>query len=114
MYVLGIGDHVTSGAALLQDGKFVAAVNEERLYREKMVFGVPRLAIAKVLEMEGIGPQAVDAIAIGTRRQVLINEHIDFRGGWFGLERSWPKAALFSIGSHVSRFRKFLPLEPLY
>lgn len=115
MYILGLGDHVNSGAALLEDGRIVAAVNEERLYREKMVFGVPRLAIGKVLEIEGIGPQDVDQVAVGTLRQVLIDDHLDFRGGWFGLKRSRPKALLFSVGSKVSRYRRYLPfLEPLY
>ena len=34
--VLGIADSITSGAALVRDGRIVAAVNEERLNRIKM------------------------------------------------------------------------------
>ena len=115
MYVLGIGDHVNAGSALLKDGRIIAAVNDERLVREKMVFGVPRESIKKVLEIGGIGPADVDAVACGTVNQHLIDKYVDFRGGWFGLERSLPKAVLFSVGSHVSRFRRQLPfLESFY
>ena len=35
--ILGIADHVNSGAAIIIDGRVVAAVNEERLIRKKMV-----------------------------------------------------------------------------
>ena len=42
MQILGIGEHVSCGSALVQDGKLVAAITDERLIREKMAFGVPR------------------------------------------------------------------------
>ena len=42
MNILGIGDHVSCGSALLQDGVFSSVIIDERLVREKMVFGVPR------------------------------------------------------------------------
>jgi predicted NodU family carbamoyl transferase len=35
MKILAIGDHVTSGAAVIVDGSVVTAVNEERLVRKK-------------------------------------------------------------------------------
>ena len=48
MRVLGIGDHVSCGSALVEDGRLVSAITDERLVREKMVFGVPRESIKTV------------------------------------------------------------------
>lgn len=41
MQILGIADHVNCGSALVKDGKVIAAINDERLVREKMVLGFP-------------------------------------------------------------------------
>ena len=80
MRVLGIHDAFDAGAALVIDGELRAAVNEERLNREKnfheqrgRLFGVipaikksayPRLSIDKVLEMEGLQKSDIDAIVL--------------------------------------------------
>lgn len=109
MYVLGLGDHIDCGSALLKDGKIVAAVNDERLVREKMVFGIPRKSIRTVLELEGIGPEDVELVAVGTRNQHLVPHYMDFRDGWFGLKRNRYKQLLFDVGSRLARFRSFLP-----
>lgn len=65
--ILGISDSITSGAALVVDGRIVAAVNEERLNRMKMSMGWPRLAISEVLRIGGIDIGQVDAVAVATR-----------------------------------------------
>lgn len=65
--ILGIADSITSGAALLVDGRLVAAVNEERLCRIKMAMGWPRLAIEQVLKLGGVSPQDVEAVAVATK-----------------------------------------------
>jgi carbamoyltransferase len=109
MQVLGVGDHITCGSALVRDGKLVAAINDERLVREKMVFGVPRESIKMILEMMDISPKDVDAIAVATNNQHLINEYVDFRNGWFGLQRGKYKQALFDVASSVSKFRAHVP-----
>lgn len=115
MKILGIGDHIDSGASLIEDGRVIAAVNDERLVREKMVFGVPREGIRKVLEMTGTQPDEIDTVAIATRNQHLVPEYTDFKGGWFGLERSGFKQMLFDVGSKAARFRRSLPwLENIY
>ena len=49
------------------------------------------------------------AIAVGTLNQHLINEYIDYRGGWFGLKRSKFKKFLFETGSNISKFRAKFP-----
>lgn len=115
MYVLGLGDHVDCGSALIKDGKVVAAINDERLVREKMVFGIPRKSIRKILEITNTSPDEIGAVAIGTKNQHVYPEYEDFRDGWFGLERSWYKDLLFSVGSRLARFRGKIPLlETVY
>lgn len=115
MLILGLGDHIDCGSALIEDGRVVAAINDERLVREKMVFGVPRESIRAVLELAGVGPADIDAVAVGTRNQHLVPEYTDFRGGWFGLKRSRYKQLLFDVGSRAARLRDTLPfLEDIY
>ncbi len=62
--VLGIHDGHNSGAALVRDGKVVAAINEERLNNIKNYSGPPLKAIRKVFEIAKINPSAVNLIAI--------------------------------------------------
>jgi carbamoyltransferase len=109
MYVLGLGDHVDCGSALLEDGRIVAAINDERLVREKMVFGVPRESIRTVLELTGVRPDQIDMVAVGTRNQHLVHEYTDFRGGWFGLRRDRSKSLLFDVSSRLARYHDYLP-----
>ncbi len=115
MRILGIGDHVSCGSALVEDGKLVAAITDERLVREKMVFGIPRESVQKILEMQGLKPGDIDGIAIATTNQHLIDDYVDFKDGWFGLKRSKFKQALFEVASNVSKLRKKLPiLDKIY
>ncbi len=109
MYVLGLGDHVDCGSALLEDGRVMAAINDERLVREKMVFGVPRRSMRAVLELTGVRPDQIDAVAIGTRNQHLVPDYVDFRQGWFGLKRGRAKQLLFDVASKVARLHDRLP-----
>jgi predicted NodU family carbamoyl transferase len=55
---------MTCGAALVVDGRVVAAVNEERLNRKKMCWGFPTLSIAEVLRIAGVSTADVDRIAV--------------------------------------------------
>jgi len=113
--ILGLGDHIDCGSALLEDGKVVAAINDERMVREKMVFGVPRRSIAKVLEITAYDASDIDRVAIGTVNQHIVPEYTHFRDGWFGLERSGFKQFLFDVGSKAARFRDSMPwLESVY
>ena len=49
MRILAVSDGMTGGTALLEDGKIVYAVHEERLIRAKMATGFPRASIDKIL-----------------------------------------------------------------
>ncbi|MEK7149425.1 MAG: carbamoyltransferase C-terminal domain-containing protein [Patescibacteria group bacterium] len=65
MYILGINAyHGDSSAALLKDGKLVAALEEERIRRIKHWAGFPSEAIKFCLDYAGIGIKDVDYIAI--------------------------------------------------
>ena len=45
MIILGVCNANDSGAALIIDGKLVAAANEERFIRTKLFQGFPKLSI---------------------------------------------------------------------
>src|SRR3989304_2494251 len=63
MIILGVSSQHDAGAAVLVNGRVVAAVNEERLNREKLFWGIPRLAIGEVRRGVGIPLGALDAVA---------------------------------------------------
>lgn len=65
MIVLGIHDGHNAGAALVKDGKVLAAISEERLNNIKNYFGSPLLSIKRVFKIANINPQETDLIAIG-------------------------------------------------
>ena len=66
MIILGINAyHADASAAILVDGKLVAAIEEERFRRVKHWAGFPELAIKFCLKEAGIGFEEVDYFAIG-------------------------------------------------
>jgi carbamoyltransferase len=66
MLTLGLAhDLVISSAAVVRDGKVVAAVAEERLNRQKQFKGFPVQAIRECLRMAGASFGEVDAVAFG-------------------------------------------------
>src|ERR1700690_235775 len=65
MNILGINAyHGNASAALISDGRLVAAVEEERFNRVKYAAGFPVVAIRYCLEAGGITLAEVDHIAI--------------------------------------------------
>lgn len=64
--ILGIHDGHNSGVALIQDGKVLAAINEERLNNIKNYSGAPILAIKKVFEISKIKPSEVNLVTIAS------------------------------------------------
>ena len=78
MKVLGITDHIISGAAIIEDGKVLAAVNEERLVRKKMVMGFPRKSIEAVLKMTNVRPDEIDNVSVASQWGSFLNNYVDF------------------------------------
>src|ERR1700690_399211 len=65
MIILGINAyHANSSAAVVVDGRLVAAVEEERLNRVKYAAGLPVRAIQFCLDRPGVTLSEVDHIAI--------------------------------------------------
>ena len=63
MYTLGISCYYhDSAAAVLKDGKVIAAVEEERFSRIKFDDGFPKLAINWCLKEAGISAENIDSI----------------------------------------------------
>jgi carbamoyltransferase len=109
MKILGIADGLTSGSALLEDGKILYAVNEERLIRAKMATGFPRESICRVLADTGTGPEEIDAIAIAMVNDYFREKAVPF-GGWFVGKQPPLKEALLSASSHITGMFGFNPL----
>lgn len=80
--VLGITDGDDGGAALLVDGKLVAAVNEERMNRMKMSIGFPRLAVQEVLRLGGLTPGDVEHVAMAAFAEAHVTTPRPNKG-WF-------------------------------
>ncbi|RKX60465.1 MAG: hypothetical protein DRP29_02615 [Thermodesulfobacteriota bacterium] len=62
--VLGIHDGHNSGAAIVKNGKVLAAISEERLRNIKNYSGTPELAIKTVFKITKIDPRDIDLIVI--------------------------------------------------
>ncbi|MCH8868083.1 MAG: carbamoyltransferase [Chloroflexi bacterium] len=82
MIILGITDGDDSGAVLFKDGKILAAVNEERLTRMKLVVGFPYRAIEEVIRISGIGREEIDHVAVGALVEKFNPRPLP-NNGWF-------------------------------
>ena len=87
MVCLGICDSQDAGAALFVGSELIAAVNEERLNREKLWGGFPARSIQTVLELAGIPPSRVDVVVVGTSITPNVLMRL-FRGPHQALRRS--------------------------
>ena len=83
--VLGITDGDDGGAALLVDGRCVAAVNEERLNRMKMSVGFPFRAITEVLNIAKVSPEEVTHVGVAAHIERFKAEAEPYKG-WFTKE----------------------------
>jgi carbamoyltransferase len=102
MKILGITDGLSSGAALIENGKILYAVNEERLIRAKMATGFPRESICKVLEDTHTRPEEIDGIAVAMITDYFREKAVPFEG-WFLRDQTPLKEALLSVSSQVTK-----------
>ncbi len=98
MKILGIVDTMTSGAAVLVDGKIEAAVSEERMIRKKMALGFPEMSINEVLDLSGVSVADLDCVAVATNREVFYYPAREWTG-WFQKGRGFVKGAILNIAS---------------
>lgn len=101
MIVLGITDSITSGAAIVIDGRIVAAVSEERLNRQKMSMGFPGLSIAEVMRIAGVGPGDIEQVAVATADLFWRPEAVPF-ADYFRIARGGFHHTFLEVGSHLS------------
>ena len=109
MNVLGITDGITCGAAAVQDGRLLCAINEERLVRKKMAHGFPSTSIGEVLRLAGWRHADVDRVAVATRNNYFSYECKAW-DGWFEAyaDRSL-RANIFTLASRLGRPAGELP-----
>ena len=94
--ILGINAyHGDASASLLQNGQLVAAIEEERFTRVKHWAGFPAESIRYCLEVGGISPEELDAVAISFNPKANLNRKL-----LFALQK---RPALRSL---LDRFRK--------
>jgi carbamoyltransferase len=82
MIVLGLIDSKPSAAAIVQDGRILSAVAEERLCRMKLASGMPREAIALVIAQAGVSASDIDQVTVAQRVSVFEPQPIPWKG-WF-------------------------------
>jgi carbamoyltransferase len=100
MKILGISDGMTGGAALLEDGRVISAINEERLIRKKMATGFPKESIEKVLEVTNTSPEEIDSIAVASVNEYF-RENATAYEGWFKKDQGWLKETMLEVASYV-------------
>src|SRR5260370_12639502 len=79
MYILGINAyHGDAAAALIKDGRIVAAVEEERFNRIKHCAGFPTESVKYCLRVAGIEIDAVDHIGISRDPSAHLHKKVLF------------------------------------
>ncbi|MBZ5628238.1 MAG: carbamoyltransferase [Acidobacteriia bacterium] len=79
MYILGINAyHGDAAAALIKDGRLVAAVEEERFNRKKHCAGFPTMAVRYCLEAAGITSADLDHVGISRDPSANLHKKILF------------------------------------
>src|SRR5712692_9750731 len=79
MYILGINAyHGDAAAALIKDGRIVAAVEEERFNRIKHCAGFPTESVKYCLRAAGIGIEEVDHVGISRDPSAHLHKKILF------------------------------------
>jgi carbamoyltransferase len=108
MRVLGIGTGGDSGSAVVEDGRILAAVNEERICRWKLCEGFPRGAIRDVLEQTGTAPRDLDRVMVAATSDLLKEELEPFEG-WFQHHPRGAMGMVKRMAGKLSHLRDRLP-----
>ncbi|MGN6605077.1 MAG: carbamoyltransferase family protein [Ginsengibacter sp.] len=105
MIILGINAyHADSSAAILVNGKLIAAIEEERLERKKHWAGFPEKSIEFCLKEAGIELQDVDYIAIGRDPKAKFANKLIY------LAKN-PVGSYSAIGERIMNSRKVASIE---
>lgn len=117
MKVLGIHDGHNASAAVVVDGRVVAAAQEERYRYEKNYYGFPERSIASVLQLSNLSAEDVDIVALSAVheprqfevseiRQVFRREQDRyFRSRILGIGRNTPFYNIYKSRLRAERVR---------
>ena len=98
MLILGIGGWLHDGAAaVLRNGEIVAALEEEKLLRQRHPGGLPSRAIGACLEMAGSGSKDVEVVALA--RPLAVGRDTFFH---LHLKSLFPKARVVIVDHHTA------------
>jgi carbamoyltransferase len=114
MNVLGITDGITCGAAAVQDGRILAAVNEERIVRKKMAYGFPSEAIREVLRIAGWSAADVDRVAVATCDNYFTAGTREWNGWFEGRRDGSLRSTVFDLASLLGPGGSVPGLKTLY
>ena len=106
MIVLGIADSITSGAAIIADGRVLAAVSEERLNRQKMAMGFPKKSISEVLRIASLEMKDVDHIAVATNSLFWIPEAVKLEDYFRKSKGARSRDLFLASGSFFAKWTK--------
>jgi carbamoyltransferase len=118
MRILGVSAfYHDSAAALVEDGRIVAAAQEERFTRKKHDARFPRHAIDYCLAAGGVGEDALDYVVFYDKPflkfERLLETYLSFAPRGFGSFRMamplWLREKLFQKTLLRDEFRKFMP-----
>ncbi|HEX6283745.1 MAG TPA: carbamoyltransferase N-terminal domain-containing protein, partial [Pyrinomonadaceae bacterium] len=88
MYILGINAyHGDASAAIIEDGRLIAAVEEERFNRLKHCAGFPEHSIRYCLEAAGIRLEDVDHVGISRDPSAHLHKKILYAASRLGVLR---------------------------
>jgi carbamoyltransferase len=103
MITLGIHDGHTATACLMENGKIIACISEERLNRVKEWSGFPETAIQKCLQITGRSPAEVEAIGVCSHLPQIGEEYYykpnAYKRAFSYLVKVLPRGALQSPGN---------------
>jgi carbamoyltransferase len=98
MITVGLAhDLFISSAAVVKDGRVVAAITEERLNRQKQFKGFPAMAMKECLKMAGAKLEDVSAIAFGWNPA----RHLDFANYRQSNNARWRAEYLYAIPNMI-------------
>ena len=110
MRVLGITTEGDGGAVVAEDGRVLAAVNEERLCRLKLVVGFPRGAIREVLRLAQTTVDELDAVVVASERATFVDELEPFDGWFQHSPHGFADFLRQSVASKFARYGNSLPI----
>lgn len=108
MRVLGVTTEGDSGAAVVEDGCILAAVNEERLSRMKLVVGFPRASIREVLRLSETRVEDLDVVLVAATDSIFVDQLEPFNG-WL---EDWPNgrgSLMKRMAARLSPYRDRFP-----